>query len=567
MIIDLTKAPLPAQLDADVVIIGAGAAGIVLALELSTAGLSIVLVEAGSETFSAASQEYYRAESVAPESHGPVHMFRRRILGGSTSVWGGRCIPFDPIDFEDRPWIAHGHWPLKYQDVAPFYERALDYADAGPPIFDAAGALPGEPGPMVAGIDSPDIILDRIERFSLPLHFGARYRGKLQAAPGIRVLINAPVEQILTNVDGNAAKGVRIVAPGDKRVTVNGARVIVAAGGLETPRLLLASTEARSCGLGNERDLVGRFYQCHLEGEIGQVRFAKPADTVRMDYQRSPEGIYCRRYIWLSPDTQRSKKLAGLVLRPNHANIVDPGHRHPVLSAMYLVKSRIVPEYARKLTSLEDQKRLERGESPVAFWAAHMRNMVLGGPKLLAFSLDFARRRTFARRKLPSVVLQDPRGLYPLDVNAEQEPNPDSRVTLGHERDAHGIPRIRVDWRTTEADHHRLVEGLKTLHAGFAKSRTAQLEFSDADYEVAMTRKIPVGGHHIGTARMADSDAEGVCDANGELFGTKGVYIAGAAAFSTSSFANPTLTLIALSLRLARHIAEASSRERSAFRG
>jgi choline dehydrogenase-like flavoprotein len=225
---------------------------------------------------------------------------------------------------------------------------------------------------------------------------------------------------------------------------------------------------------------------------------------------------------------------------------------------MYLVKSRIIPEYARKLTSLEDIKRLESGQSAIAFWAAHLRNMVVGAPRLLSFSADFARRRTFATRKLPSVVLHDPRDLYPLDVNAEQEPNPESRVTLGKELDPHGVARLNIAWRTTEADHRRLVEGLKVMRSAFSQSSTADLHFSDEDFEVAVSRKVPVGGHHIGTARMADTANEGVCDSNGELFGTKGVYIAGAAAFSTSSFANPTLTLIALSLRLAQHIAAAN---------
>ncbi|GGO97063.1 FAD-dependent oxidoreductase [Stakelama pacifica] len=558
MIFDTQKGSIPADLKADVTIIGAGAAGITMALELADAGLAVILLEAGGRAFSTASQEFYRAHAVEPASHGTVDMFRRRVFGGSTSVWGGRCIPFDPIDFEDRPWMAHGRWPIGYDDVARHYPRALDYAQAGPAAFLAGEALPGEPAPMVPGIESDDVVLDRIERFSNPLHFGDHYRERLRASSRITVLLNAPVVQILTNDNASAARGVRVRGPDGSLAEIASPRVVIAAGGIETARLLLISNEIKSCGLGNERDLVGRFYQCHFEGELGEIRFEKSVDQVRMDYQRSPQGIYCRRYIWLSPEAQRRHQLAGLVLRPNHANIVDPDHRHPVLSAMYLVKSRIVPEYARKLTSLEDQKRLERGGSAAAFWGAHLRNMVLGGPKLAAFTLDFARRRTFAKRKLPSVVLRDPRNLYPLDINAEQEPNPDSRIMLGDSKDAHGVPRISVDWRTTEGDHQRLVKGLRLVADAFNAGDTASVRFSDADYEIAMQRKVPVGGHHIGTARMGETDAIGVCDANCELFGTRGVYIAGAAAFSTSSFANPTLTLIALTLRLAARIAEES---------
>lgn len=556
MIFDARKADLPDRIEADVAIIGSGAAGITLALELAAAGLQVVVVEAGGEAFDTAEQEFYRAEGIDPDSHGPVHMFRRRVLGGSTSVWGGRCIPFDPIDFEERPWIGYSRWPIGYEDVAPHYQRATEYAVSGPAIFNAGTALPGEQGPIVPGVTSPDVILDRIERFSHPTHFGKWYRDRLEQDPRIRVYIHAPVDRILTDHGGAVAAGLLVRLPDERTLTVAAARVIIAAGGLETPRLLLSSDQDRAGGLGNERDLVGRFYQCHIEGEIGRIAFHADRRDIRMDYERTADGIYVRRYIWLSPEAQRAKQLSGLVLRPNHANIVDPAHRHPVLSAMYIVKSQIVPEYARKLTSLEDVARKELGGSSVAFYAAHLRNIILGSPRLLAFSAHWTRRRILARRKLPSVVLDDPRSIYPLDVNGEQEPNPDSRVTLGEARDARGMRRIKIDWRTTAGDRQRLVDGLRVLQAALAGSGTVSLDFSGVDLEAEAARKIPVGGHHIGTARMAASPSEGVCDANCELFGTRGVYIAGAAAFTTSSFANPTLTLIALSLRLAEHIVQ-----------
>jgi choline dehydrogenase-like flavoprotein len=250
----------------------------------------------------------------------------------------------------------------------------------------------------------------------------------------------------------------------------------------------------------------------------------------------------------------RREHLAGLVLRPNHVNIVDPAHRNAVLSAMYLVKNLIVPEYARKLTALEEQAMRERGIARGRFHAAHLRNLVLGAPGLTAFALNWARRRTFAERKLPSVFLRDPRGVYALEVNAEQEPNPDSRVTLAAERDALGMRRVRIDWRTTDADHRRLAQGLRTMQAALAHSQTVRLDFDGIDLDAAARQRIPVGGHHIGTARMGRTPASGVCDANGEVFGTRGLFIAGAASFPTSGFANPTLTIVALALRLAAHL-------------
>lgn len=555
MLIDAKSGDVPSILKADVVVVGAGAAGIALALELSKAGLQVVLTEAGDRKFSRESQDFYTAQTVDPESHDQVNLFRRRVLGGSTTVWGGRCIPFDPIDFEERPWIAHSRWPITYQDYASFLPRALDYLMSGPAVFTAGQALPGEPEPMAPGVSSSDVVLDRIERFSLPINCAAAYGQQLKESPAVRVLLNASVEAVLTSDGGAVATGVRIRRPQNAgSIDVLAPKVILAAGGLEVPRLLLLSNQDKPQGLGNDRDLVGRFYQCHIEGEFGQISFTKPATDVRQDYQRSPEGIYCRRYIWLSPEAQRQHQLAGLVMRPFHSNIVDPGHHHPVLSAMYMVKNHIVPEYARKLTLQEDQKRRELGSDPVTFWAGHIRNILMGAPKLTAFSYDWARRRVFAKRKLPSVVLRDPRETYPIEINAEQEPNRDSRVFLGDQRDALGLPRIRIEWRTTENDHLRMIAGMKRVQAGLNTSGQVHYTLSEEDFERAMGNQVPVGGHYIGTARMASNPAEGVCDANCAVFGTKGLYLAGAAVFSTSSFANPTLTIIALAMRLADHI-------------
>lgn len=554
MILDMNDTGDLSHLQADIAIVGAGAAGIVLALELAKAGVKIVVAEAGGSKFSAASQDFYRAEWIEPDSHGPVDMFRRRNLGGSTAAWGGRCIPFDPIDFEERPWLSHARWPIGYEDVARYYPKALEYLDAGPPAFEATDALPGEPKDLAPDVTSEDVILDRIERFSHPLNLGVGYRNQLETDPLITVLLNAPVAEVLTHAGGNAVRGLNIRRPDGKPLLVAADTVVVSAGGLETARILLLSRSERACGLGNERDLVGRFYQCHIEGEFGDLVFAPADDRVRLDYQRAANGVYCRRYIWLSPKAQRERQLAGLVLRPGHPNIVDPGHHNPVLSAMYLVKDRIVPEYARKLTALEEGKLRELNTGSFAFWARHMSNIALGSPKLAAFSWKFARQRTFAKRKLPSVVLVDRKGVYPADVNAEQEPNYDSRVFLGEALDRHGQPRLRLDWHITRGDSERLVAGLQTIADAFSSAGKSRLRLSDRDLEGAMNCKVSIGGHHIGTARMSDSPQSGVCDANCEVFGTRGLYVAGAAVFSTSGFANPTLTLVSLAIRLANHL-------------
>lgn len=551
MIADARTAGLPDRMEADLVIVGAGAAGISLALALADSALSVIVVEAGGPRYSSTIQDIYRGESVKPTSHSPADMYRRRVFGGSTTLWGGRCIPFDPIDFEHRPWMKYARWPIAYDEIANHFPRAMRIVEAGLPAFHAEGVLEGQAA-MVAGVASTDVILDRIERFSRPTDFGERYRECLASASNIRLFTHAPTARILLDDDGTAA-GVQINIDG-RAARIIASRVVLAAGGIETPRLLLAGNEARPEGLGNEHDLVGRFYQCHLEGEVGRLQFLGPQDRIRQEYERSRDGIYCRRYMWLSPDAQRRHNLAGLVIRPAHPSIVNPDHCDPVLSAMYLAKAFIVPEYARKMTALEHHVRAKRGGSALNYHAAHLRNLLLGSPRLAAFTYDWIRRRILADRKLPSVVLSNRDGNYPADINGEQEPNYDSRVMLGSERDALGMRRVRIDWRATKADYTRMLDGLGVIADAFGVSDTVRLDLTGVDETSLSQCIVPIGGHHVGTARMADNPRSGVCDRNGEVFSVPGLFVAGSALFSTSSFANPTLTLIALTLRLADHL-------------
>lgn len=559
MILDARQASAPRTHQTDIAIIGSGAAGLTLALELDRMGIACVVLEAGGDGFDKTAQEFYRAASISPDDHGPVHMYRRREFGGTTSIWGGRCIPFDPIDFEERPWIPHARWPVGYDEVAAHYPRALEICRAGPSLFRAEDGLPGAQAPLVEGLSSEDVILDRIERFSEPTHFGRAYREQITASKTVTVLVNAIAVEVTASEAGSAVTGVLAKTVTGEAITVAAKTVVVAAGALETARLLLASRSAKARGLGNEKDLVGRFYQSHLEGEVGEIQFKAPPQNVRLDYERSPEGIYCRRYIWLSPEAQRREKLGGLLIRPSHVSIADPGHGNPVLSAMYVVKDLLVPEYGRRMTSTEREAAGRLGASRGALFARHMTNVVLGSPRLMGFAFNWVRKRNLAKRKLPSVVLRDARNHYMLDVNAEQTPNFDSRVHLSDQLDPLGVPRLHVDWRTTDQDRDMVARALPLIQRGFATGSAAEVSFGDrtpADYAARLTR---IGGHHIGTARMGASPAEGVVDGDGQAFDCKGLYVAGAATFPTSGFANPTLVLVALSLRLAQHLRDARS--------
>lgn len=551
MIVDLHRDRISNEMAFPVVIIGGGPAGITLALKLEERGVPSLLLEAGATRFDAAGQDFLRAASIAPDDHGPVDLFRRRRLGGTSTVWGGRCIPFDPIDLEERGWIPHARWPIAHAELLAYYPEALALCRAGPAQFAARDALPPDSEPGMFDMLDRDLITDRIERFSEPTDFGRAYHDRLRRSRYAVVALHAPVTRIRATPGGRALEGVVVAHPDGHEWFVRASRVVIAAGALETVRVLLSSVDEKPCGLGNEHDLVGRFYQSHLEGHMGALH-VNPGAPARLDYFRDANAIYCRRYMWLSPEAQRRAHLAGLVLRPTHAKVADPGHRDAVLSAMFLAKTLVPPEYAHGLNSTEYREALRIGRGH-AIRLRHWGNVVRGSPRLAAFAADWTRRRVLARRKLPSVFLVDRHGRYALDVNAEQRPNPDSRVSLGAPRDALGQRRLVIDWRIQEEDRQSVVRGVALADAALRRAGVARIVLPDpAAAAAALTR---VGGHHIGTARMADTARDGVIDRHGELFDVHGLYVLGAAGFPTSGFANPTLTIVALAMRLGEHLA------------
>jgi choline dehydrogenase-like flavoprotein len=427
--------------------------------------------------------------------------------------------------------VPNSGWPIPFEELDRFTPQAMELCEAGAPEFGGAQVFPRSPS-MAEGMDHAHIEADAIERFSPPTHFGARYREQLAHSAAVGVLTEAPVLRIL-------ARNGQVTGVETSRGVIQADCVVLAAGGLETPRLMLASD------LGN--DLVGRFYQTHTTAQFGTISFKGPHQIA---YERAADGTWCRRYLRLSPEGEREARSFRLFVRPNNPSVSDPSHGNAILSAIHFAKAGLVAEYARILTGARHVgARTSRGTTRETL--AHLRNLVLGAPALAAFLYRWVRLRTLAQRKLPSAFLENKRGVYPMFVQAEQVPNPDSRITLSPERDSLDMPRIKVDWRLHEQDRGLFARGMETLRAA-TRGSGGEIDFDPKELETVDL--VPLPGHHIGTARMAATPDQGVCDPNCEVFGTKGLYIAGSAAFPTSGGANPTLAIVALSLRLAEHL-------------
>jgi choline dehydrogenase-like flavoprotein len=549
MIIVASSSTTEALSDIDVAIIGSGAAGVALALRLAGRVGKIALVEAGGPRSEPRRQkQFFKEDNLADARHPSTQLYRRRMLGGTTSVWGGRCIPLDREDIE-----ASGHspgWPIGYDEVARWTADALQILQAGENDFSADALPPTARSPLVDEINDPDILLNRIERFSEPTDVWRKWGRDLVKSEKVVVLRGAACTNIRTTPDGNRVIGVDLRTETGEHLKLTAGKVVLACGGLETTRLLLASRDARSCGLGNEGDLVGRFYMTHLGGTAGAIRLRGPGVDRSFDYGVSPDGIYIRRLIRLTPEARQREKIGNIVFRPNIHSIVDPSHEDAVLSAMAFAKKLVLPEYSRKLVL-----GASKVGSPAQELVLHGRNILTGMPRLFGFGFDWMRRRTFARRKLPSVFLLRPDSTYPIAFDSEQSPDFNSRVALGNSTDPFGVPRLAIHWRINDADVAGIKRGYEVL-----KRATQRTGFGEVDFQSDFDERLrdfmgPVGGHHMGTTRMGANPQDSVTDKHGEIWNTKGLFVAGSALFPAVGFANPTLTIVALAVRLADHLA------------
>jgi choline dehydrogenase-like flavoprotein len=290
---------------------------------------------------------------------------------------------------------------------------------------------------------------------------------------------------------------------------------------------------------------------CHLAGTIGTLRFSGPAASVWNGYDVADDGTYCRRRLALRPETQRELGIGNFVARLHHPRIPDPRHHNGILSALYLAKPLIPYEYRKRL----------HGNDAASFgiWVRHVINVVTDLPETLRFMLHFLRYRRLSERKFPSIVIRSKANYFSLDFHAEQVPDPASRVYLIDETDQLGMKRIGIDWRYGAKDVETVSRSLALLAEDIASSGVGRFDYDPASVEYEMTRYGAYGGHHIGTARMGCDPATSVVDTDCRVHEISNLYVAGSAVFPTSSQANPTLTAVALALRLATHLKEGDS--------
>lgn len=542
MIIDSASHVGPIR--ATVCIVGAGAAGITLACELDGSDFDVVLLEAGGFALdTAVSKENYGGTATTPHAH--PSEFRRTGFGGTTRIWGGRCVPFDPVDFEVREQVPHSGWPIGYRDVAEHYPKALEYCHAGAFDFTVDGAI-ADARPTLPGIErAASTLVDRIERYSLPTDFGREHRKRVADSRNVTAVLNARCVRLHRRVGADAIESATIVDAAGARRVVSASVFVLALGGIETTRLLFVS-DPEGSGLGNGNDRLGRFYACHFENVCAKL-IVDPGEAVAFSFEKTRDGVYARRKLQFTQAAQREHRLLNTAFRLHFPDYSDASHGSAVMSAIFLAKSTLIPEYQAILRHGVDQG------APSAR-GAHLRNVLSDLPRLMHFGGTWLTKRVLARRKLPYTLIANADGSYPLEFNSEQIPSESSRIRLGDETDAHGMRRVHVEWSMTGEDVEAGARAFQVLRTAIAATGHARIEFDDDRLVSSMCRSVPVGGHHIGTTRMASSDRAGVVDRDCAVFGLPNLFVASASVFPVSSHANPTLTIVAMSIRLAGHL-------------
>ncbi len=532
--------------------IGAGAAGITMAYELARSPLQVVVLVGGGRRERTRDRDLYRGLVDPAGSHERLELNRRRGWGGTTALWGGRCLPLDPVDFEERPHVPYSGWPIGYADLLPHYRRANNLCEAGRFAYDVEDALPGAAPEMIAGFDGDTVVSTRLERWSPPTNFGRSYGRVLRQAPNLRVLLWASALRLVLSSDGGrVARVVAATAPGAE-FSVEARDVVLAAGGLENPRLLLASNDVLPEGVGNSHGNVGRFYMSHVSNVVASVELNDPDAGFIFGFERDAEGVYVRRRLWVTPEGQASRQIGNAAAVFHRPDIADPSHGNSLFSSTYLAKTYIG---ALRENGVRGFRRALHSDAGLRsqHWRVLGRNM----PRLAPDSVHLVQSRWLARRRLPMVLGQKTGRQFDLLVASEHTPNPNSRVTLGSDQDTLGMPRLCVHVAFSDLDTETVVGFFELVRARLTESRTGRgLWDSDALRAEVQERLAQFNSeaHHLGTTRMAARPEDGVVDADCRVHGVENLFVSGGSVFATSGQANPTLTIVALSTRLAAHL-------------
>jgi choline dehydrogenase-like flavoprotein len=506
---DARTLPNDTLIEGDVCIVGAGAAGISLALEWVGTRHRVILLEGGGFDFEPALQDRYRG-AIVGQPYFPLDRARLHFFGGTTNHWAGFCAPYDPIDFETREWVPYSGWPMSRATLDPYYARAQQIVELGPYEYELPYWAARDAELRELPLD-PATVWTKMWQFSPPTRFGIRYRDAVLNSTNVHLFTYANVCDIELTDDATAVAQLHTRSVGEGRQRVRAQHYVLACGSIQNARLLLASNRQTSAGVGNAHDLVGRYFMEHLELPAAELVMAR-AESHKL-YALNWGHTRARGELALTPAAQRRLRVLNATFE------LQPGAASGELRSTF---QEFPPELLDQF--MERERRVASGE---------------------------------IERSPPPVVESSAERWFTLRTRSEQAPNPQSRVRLARDTDALGMPRVELDWQLTELDKRSIRRLCEALGREFGRAGLGRVRILDwlIDGDDARWPPFLSGGwHHMGTTRMHENPRQGVVDADCRVHGVANLHVAGASVFPTGGAANPTLTLIALTLRLSEHL-------------
>jgi choline dehydrogenase-like flavoprotein len=486
-------------LDADICIVGAGAAGMTLALELVQTRHRVLLVESGGDRHEPDVQELSKSDCSDELMRRSLIQGRARVFGGTTTLWAGQVMPLDESDFEHRNWVPASGWPLDRAVLASYYPRAERILGLEPSSYDEDAWPSGSPRPPSF---DPATLRFRYSRFSPTPNLARAHRARLAAAPSLTVLLHASAVNLETTADASAIERLQIKSLSGKSAFVTARQYALCCGAVENARLLLAS------GVGN--DLVGRYLQEHVHVKLP----VRPMNRRRFQAMFNTRRVNGARYypkLAASRELQRRHEL--LNVGGDACYDLDPDSA--VESAKLLLRAVRRPELRRRLP----EAAAKVAARPHELFGAAYRYLVLkhklsegGGPIFFC-------------------------------IQSESPPDPDNRVTLSNETDALRMPRALVHWRMSDLERRSIEVFSRTLAGEFSARGIGEIDLTAVGGYAA-------GFHHLGTTRMHDDPSLGAVDSDSRLHGVRNLHVGGGSVFPAGGYSNPTLTIMALCIRL-----------------
>ncbi len=444
MLIDYLTETLPADIEADVCIIGAGPAGIAIARTFLGKAVRICMVESGGLAVEQISQQFCEGSSIGSPALDPGTS-RTRVFGGTCKLWGGGCIPLGHDDLSTRDWVPHSGWPLTYSELEPYYAAARGVCGIESHAF-GEGSFHTPPARPPIPFDASQLVNQIFMRSTVS--FGKRYRAELEQAENIQVLLQANLIGLHASADGSSIREARIRSLGGKSGVIRARHYVLACGGIENARALLLSDSVTPHGLGNDRDLVGRFFMDHPSGKLATL-FADAPHRVTQPYQRSLQGDQAESFpeICLSREAITAHRLLSGRVRPVAVEDTRPNG----VRALRRFRAALRPAAQDASSALEEYLCAALRYAPNDQGVLEARESLGKLTWQLGLGMgDIAMAMARKLRGKPAIEVDhvDLMGYF------EQAPNRDSRITLGDELDALGQRKVCVDWRLTELDRH-----------------------------------------------------------------------------------------------------------------